>query len=371
MLIYIDDSVKNTLLTNCNAENKAKIENVFQDMYTSLRKNRHIIYGEPDSIDELKEYYKTINGNLYQFFKMIDAIQRDKYEFFDSELRSLFYAHVFFDDKNPQKENKRFKNHIDININQLEADNDLFEDATILLVENRRNDAKFYKKVVEYYIFNNKNYNSFCSYNLKPDNGGGSVIKDCYEEYATDHNHFCIAITDNDCKYEGYVVENGTASNCIKNIDTTNGEPFNCNYLVIDVRDIENLVPLGIIKNVKEAEVKTITEAILSEKVKEIKIIKYFDYKKGITTKGSNPQEKEAEITFWKTVFSDSIFDNPQKNTYVKGFGETILKDCIPFIGNNINLESEFLEKVWRRIGRYIFSHCCVLKDHTMPMSNY
>ena len=81
-----------------------------------------------------------------------------------------------------------------------------------------------------------------------------------------------------------------------------------------------------------------------------------------MTTKGSNENEKDAEIAFWKTVFINTNFNRPIKNKYVNGFGDKILTNCLSLIDNSINLYSNLLETAWKEIGKFIFSYCCTYK---------
>lgn len=377
MLIYIDKSIKDALQRN---DDTKKINEIFYDMSVSQRKNRHIIYGDPITISDLSIYYKGKSSDLYSFFCGLEKIINNWYVYLNTILRPIFYARVLFDD---YTENARYDNHIDINIKKLDKKNDLFENATVLLPENPV-DAEFYKIVSDYYVQKlpqSYHLDEFPSLECIFDdtrNGGGSVIKKCYEGFAKKANSFCIAIADNDCKYSGYIPGKDTTYMGIIEIDVKYHNPFNCNYMIIGVRDIENLIPFEIIQEIANKKVfDRIFCAIKNNEINKECIIRYFDYKNGITGKIKNNKiqhsaEKKRELEYWKAVFNSDYLDNYDTNNetiiYVYGFGyglrDKVLEESIKVIKKKngaIKLNSVLLEREWEKIGKFIFSYCCTL----------
>lgn len=376
MVIKIDKSIKTGWAKGKVA--KKIIKDALFKIALSYKENRHIVYGEKETINFLYEEYKKISEKSF-ITEVLNKIKRDIHFLTSATKKVGFYMKVVFDDTIP---NERFDNHTSnpqtmgehmvvnldyIIVNLHKLDNfDLFMNETMLLVENPL-DADFYAKVVDKYRSKN-NFIKF-SHHFFPFNGGGSAIKDCYELFANKPKYMCIAVADKDCKYKGYVIGNSVTHKGIIKIDTDNSKPFNCNYLVIGVRDIENLIPLELVQIEKPNQVNAISSIIQNDTLKKEQIIVYFDYKNGIKQNSANPnQEKIQELDSWKSVFGNNYLQNQcntnnSTTTYVEGFGNNILGKTINHINNSINLNSNLLETEWEEIGKFIFSYCCTLKS--------
>ena len=371
MVIKIDESI---ISGWANKEARKTIKAALFNIAVSYKLKRHIVYGDTETIDFLYNKYKK-NSKESFVTEVFNNIKKD-INFHTSSINKIgFYLKVVYNDTT---QNERFDEHlvdhqtlgehmvvklnfIVVNLHQL--DNfDIFMNETMLLVENPI-DADFYKKVVDRYI-NEKVITKF-SHNFFPFNGGGSAIKDCYELFANKPKYMCIAVADKDCKYKGYVIGNNVTHKGIIKIDTDNCKPFNCNYLVIGVRDIENLIPLELVLMEKPNAVNAISSIIQNDTQKKEQIVVYFDYKNGIKQNTPNPnQEKVQELDSWKNVFGNTYLQNPcntntSTTTFVEGFGKDILEKCITHINNSINLNANLLETEWEEIGKFIFSYCC------------
>ena len=374
MVIKIDESIKSGW---ANKEARKTIKAALFNIAVSYKLKRHIVYGDKETIDFFYNEYKKKSKESF-VTEVFNDIKKDINLHTSSINKIGFYLKVVYDDTT---QNERFDAHLVVSqtwgehmavqlnfivVNLHQLDNfDIFMNETMLLVENPI-DADFYKKVVDKYI-NKKEFAKF-SHNFFPFNGGGSAIKDCYELFAEKPKYMCIAVADKDCKYKGYVIGNSVTHKGIIKIDTDNCKPFNCNYLVIGVRDIENLIPLELVQMEKPNVVNAISSIIQNDTQKKEQIIVYFDYKNGIKQNTPNPnQEKIQELDSWKCIFGNNYLQNPRStNTattiFVEGFGPHILENCIKHINNSINLNSNLLETNWDEIGKFIFSYCCTYK---------
>jgi AAA15 family ATPase/GTPase len=191
--------------------------------------------------------------------------------------------------------------------------------------------------------------------------GGGSTTCDEYKEIFNKDENFCLCILDSDrrTKAKGY---GQTALKVFKFHNTHAIKNLKCEYLILPVLEVENLLPENFYKlHYKQKYPSEILPSIRRMEKFDSAVRKYFDYKKGI--KGFSLQSDESVILYWWDLTSKAkikcVDIDDKTYYYVQGFGEHILTDFLSHNSSKIfNLVSDdpVIKKIWLRLGAYISS---------------
>ncbi len=372
-------------------------------------KGCHFVYSERPNIIKLKDFYcKNKKGSIeHNVFQQLDT------DFFDlssiyNYFKGGFYTKILIDD---ETDSQKEPNMSIININKCNNGFRFFESETTLLCENLM-DVTFYNIILDYHLLkvkneikkqissrDKKNTPKYLDniYRFSKFAGGGSTIGECYRYFAENQHSFCLAITDRDCLLEGKTL--GDTAKSIKNID--NDIFFNCYHYIIGPRDSENLIPLGIIMLLSEDKKTTVNKLQkLINNNKDIlrKVLKYFDYKSGISKHKTNKdfdltmnivqdlklmnEEKINNVRLkfyekkgqkpdyekWKALLG--ITGSESQGKIIDGFGDRLLErfcnsqnqkwdwdDITNELSSNKNLDTE-----WHTLGSMILNFCCSIK---------
>lgn len=253
---------------------------------------------------------------------------------------------------------------------------DLFQspinaEATPFISENE-SDYNFYKTVGHYY--SNQVSELKLGINLSHHLGAGSHSKAQFDKLSCIHP-FLLCIVDNDKAHPRK--GEGSTSSVFKNYD----REFNSGKIakVIDVREVESLIPKFILKEVFEysssAEIDALNEIILlSECSPEFRV--YFDHKDGLTLKKAIELDKRYG-EFWLPLLSNihrfarkecvktKICTDCEKCPALSGLGNSLLNSTNRKIEiTNPHkfkrlLESN-LQDFWSDIGYFVLSWGCV-----------
>lgn len=167
-------------------------------------------------------------------------------------------------------------------------------------------DCKIYCELTNLYI-KNKNFGGV-KLNLEEENGGGSTIGKIYEDLCL-KKKIVISITDSDKKYPsdtcGKTAEGleTIKKNLFKNYKN---EIFLENIFSLNVRELENLIPLEIFEILFDHDEGTIFDVLKNIKNFE-NIYKFIDLKKGLKVKDLKNRDFFKE---WKPILENINFKN-------------------------------------------------------------
>ncbi|MBB1321514.1 hypothetical protein [Shewanella sp. SR43-8] len=244
-------------------------------------------------------------------------------------------------------------------------------EATPIITENE-NDFLFYSVVGKYY----SKYISKLNLNINLDHylGAGSHSKTQFDKLSTKHP-FLLCIVDNDKPHPKK--GEGSTSSVFSKSDRT----FNSGRIakVIDIREIESIIPKFIIKEVFSKATATTIDALddictLADIENDFR--RYFDHKDGLNLKKAiELDSKYGE--FWlpilgahskfsdKDCFKTKLCSNCGQCPEVKGLGNSLLANS-----NNVikttnlytikRLLENSLKDAWYSIGEYVLCWGCV-----------
>jgi len=229
---------------------------------------------------------------------------------------------------------------------------------TILLGENP-SDAEIYKIISDYYQ-KQKNINYRCLYEAR--GGGGNTVVKEYKPIHSQEERFCLCILDSDIRYAQQTTYGDTAK-FVVDYDKQNTKNYKTTIKIIEVLELENLLPLKFYKDTysHKSDVICDIEKILS---KDSNFKKYFDFKKGVSCKYDI--EKATCKEYLKTYFcpliekanitlkSEKLLNGFQgKNTDIL---QDFIKKDLTYIFESINNDS-FVKPYWDELGKLIASH--------------
>jgi len=188
--------------------------------------------------------------------------------------------------------------------------------------------------------------------------GGGSTIGQVIKQEVELKQHFAFAITDSDKKYPTCNKKGDTCKSVEKELRK---KPFNCgHYIMQNVMEIENLLPLSVILEDKELNVKNIKRCMLKD-------WSFFDMKKGLYN------SKDPEFyKYWYENIDALCIQNTFKTDYktglekciIEGLGENVFSNFLKLMEKKTTIFedkdlSDNQKKEWENIGKHLISWCC------------
>lgn len=331
-----------------------------KDLAAAVSHGNHIVYVECLNDKEVRSVLSSLMGNVdVELLRMTNGQDAGALK---SKLRWKVEVSV--------RESTRQDGTI-IYLNPRTVDFD-FSVQTFLVTENL-SDTPFYKILSDYYKqqINLKLVNTKYEYY----SGGGVCLSEVLEKDAKNGSHLCLAIADSDkhyptCKYGD---TSQKAMDLIKEL-----KPFNCALYVLQVQEIENLIPEKILKIHSQYTAKF--DAVFSAEWQ------FFDIKKGITCKAL---WNESYASYWRSQFPNIDFSSVDKarassrcqQTFIEAlkkeypnglyvnicWGDSVLKDSMADY-HLYNIQSSDLTTIqqqeWFNIGEIFFNWTCCLKRH-------
>lgn len=245
------------------------------------------------------------------------------------------------------------------------------ESGPITLLAENILDFKLYNIIAEYYSKYLSSYRLKTSFNFSF--GGGSQIKTIFDSLKDD-SKLVLCIIDSD-KAHPYMGEGSTSSPFSKeDRENING---NLAY-VIDMREIETLIPINIIQEVAidnqlDDQVDSLDDIAIFNSI-ETRFRKFFDHKRGLNLKEAIYIDNKngdfwLDILSKKTRFSSKSCLQDKEcyvcNTCPKiiGFGDKILKHSISKMEQSnlrrLNVDKDILND-WITIGEIMVGWGCV-----------
>ncbi len=256
-----------------------------------------------------------------------------------------------------------------------------FNDTAIIqptsIVSENNSDTLFYIMIAKTY-FAMKKLGSI-RINYIPNHGGGSTVNNVYKEIQDRNNCFCLCIVDSDKKSPS----SNFGDTAKKLISVDNPDVVICNYFVLNVHEVENLIPYSFLS---EASRSQKDRMIAVEFIHNLDISnnpelrKYIDIKNGTYLKdvfhtkelidywiGTKPPIQ----SMWPCDINDDCFSatkcNDKDHCACKcspGLGENILNDAFMIMnGQSLHKIAEaicpVLKPEWEYLGKEIASWCC------------
>lgn len=322
-----------------------KFVNVLRRLLWAIQFGKHIVFFE---VSDYKRLIKcSLLGNIEK--ALLNKVQDKNYQIKAIISEVNIICHITTKEKTRREDEN-------IYINPTEYLGFNFEEETHLITENLVDACFFVEYILSNYQRIHKTRN--IATNFFGLMGGGSTIGQVMKQEVELKQHFAFAITDSDKKYPTCSKKGDTCMSVEKELKE---EPFNCgHYIMQNVMEVENLLPLFIVLGNKELNGKNIEYSMLKD-------WSYFDMKKGLYV--SNEQKYNS---YWNENINDScilnIFEtackNGSKECVIEGFGEKVLSIFLKLVEKKTTIfEDEDLsdnqKKEWENIGKHLISWCC------------
>lgn len=245
----------------------------------------------------------------------------------------------------------------------------------LMLAENEE-DIEFYKFVGQYFVKKNRLGN--LNINFEGENGGGSTISNVLNHIISEKNRMCLCIVDSDRKY-GNASHGDTMQRIIDVTQNVFQDYFE--VLLLEMHEIENLIPVSILKKVVDEknleEQGLLFYKYLMERDNTLNSpIFYFDLKKGILKssfileegaddeKQKKYRKKELYRQYWRKYIEEYgvKIDEHSNKVLVSGICEKVLRYSMEFLHDKSNLIEieEPVQQVWEKIGEKVYCWGCV-----------
>ncbi|MEQ9485056.1 hypothetical protein [Coleofasciculus sp. F4-SAH-05] len=245
---------------------------------------------------------------------------------------------------------------------------------TILLCENTH-DAVLYETIAKVYlIWNNIKIQLACEHR----GGGGSTIATEYSKIKQNQNRFCLCLVDSD-----QFAPNGSLGDTAKLIkNQANSNKINAGFIILDVREIENLIPISILSDLPELSQSKERQAALKvlEEIKNNDLRLFLDIKEGVILQNIISKTDANVCKFWQNsipnepnilgridihCLSDWVCNSSSQCTcHVSlGLGKNILDNTISWLEKKslhkvANMVEPSLRSQWENLGQEITNWC-------------
>ena len=375
MYFYLDDS----LIVDENDTEFAKIKKARKYLSLGYSAGNHLLGGDNGILEFYKNAFYESDKDTYS---VLAELCDKSYE--GIPIGITFYVEVVKNISIPL----RIEN--DIEIKQIKYDffrNSKKIQKTNFIVEDL-DDADFYNYICQCKLGGKE-------YVFEKINGGGTNTIDSVRQHAFTQKEITISIIDTD---KNFASDNDSSklSEFKKQCDKIKQKDnIIMDYLVINVHEIENLIPLDIIDQLEyqqggQQENKNDFDLIKGSNIAN-DILPFFDTKKGIVKLKSiydNPdfiqyikpivRLKPTLLTTYNNDF-DAYYakievvegkkGNDSKGKIWSGLRHDLLKETLKYISKNIDslLTPKILpfqEKEWTRISNFIYTMCCCYKNN-------
>ncbi len=341
MLIKVEKNFVDEVLKERNEE----LVNVLRRLLWAIQFGKHIVFFEISDYERLIECSQL--GNIEK--ASLKKAKKKNYQIKSIKSEVNIICHITTKEKT-RREDKN------IYINPKEYLGFNFEEETHLITENLVDACFFVKYILSNYQRIHKTRK--IATNFFGLMGGGSTIGQVMKQEVELKQHFAFAITDSDKKYPICRKKGDTCMSVEKELKK---KPLNCgHYIMQNVMEVENLLPLFVVLGNKELNGKTIEDRLLND-------WSYFDMKKGLYV--SNEQKYNS---YWNENINDScilnIFEtackNGSKECIIEGFGEKVLSNFLKLMEKKTTIFkdedlSDNQKKEWENIGKHLISWCC------------
>ena len=250
-------------------------------------------------------------------------------------------------------------------------------DQAMLLVENMT-DATLYEKIAQSFLVGNRQNIRF---SYLPVTGGGGAIFNAYSTYQNNADRLCLCFVDSD---KGYPTDSvgGTATKLrqVHEVNVNNHLGTLCNFYILKVREIENLIPTGILMQIleKNDNRKPFVDWLMHIEERQPESRFFADIKEGFSLK--KVILKENCRSYWMGVLGDEIPpckgllsgtcpDNECQCLEISGMGDRTLSNAMKMIEsmtpqefNETTKYNPELKDLWNEIGELFMCWFCAGK---------
>ncbi len=377
MLFVIDESLANALDGESGSVKNSAIEAISL-IAQAHREGNHLIYAERITLDKIMSYSSLFGPRTVRIYeKILDNLPTQR-SYFNAISR---YIEVVADANVLEVRDERIKERC-IKVIRLSSSYIRIPlvSKTKILGENET-DIKFYEKIAQTYLSWNRLGNIKLSY--LSHGGGGDTTATAYKTIQETKEQLCLCIADSDREFPDD--KEGVTAKKLIDIDVKFQSPL-CKLLILDVREIENLIPISIYKKAvchkEQKETITILEKLESSTIPNIRNArKYLDIKKGLKLwRFFHASSSKEFLAYWKSVLVELKIQfvctlptseeqcNGDKDKCqciaINGLGSQILGEVIKALAEKIKRREEIvvcksLEEEWKNIGEMIISWCC------------
>lgn len=394
MIIYIDKTIAE------HVEFTEQEETMFTKLACAHKDGNCFLCGHTLSFDRLKKeipvYRRGIDDNhaeIMSLFSEVETLIVITYgekpalpEAVETKLNALIAEHDGAEEK---------VNYVRV-ISVEQATNYRLNEQSIFLCEST-NDCAFYKLLAHRYMHSIRDKIRGVSLSLKDENGGGQMTFQQLEKCVKTEHHLTVCITDSDKKYgisDKFPNKPGfgqTASSLMDVSDSLKNDGANdlFDLLVLDVHEVENLLPLSILDDVQKYDVPDSKKGIaylrlLQEKRMELnkkateqndknrekypEVMLCYDMKKGVNVHKlmqdlEDPDKRKkvskSLLAYWQEVI-EVVGDDS-----IPGIAEKVLTHAMKHMDkltpsgykkvSDYSLD-EYLVDHWETIGKKVFS---------------
>ncbi|NMG59346.1 hypothetical protein E1H12_12675 [Geitlerinema sp. P-1104] len=370
MLFVIDETIADVLeLGDENCQETKDIVEVLTSLAISWKHGKHIIYSSRPALKKLSE--SSLLGKFSECYKRIELDLTTIKEYKNKLIRHIEIVSgsrkkIYI----PQCQESGGKKVLIIPVSQLAKDNSIF-DKTMLLCEED-DDQYFYVKITEIYKLISR-IKCPLQYESSIPSGHGDKTGDYYKKIQEEARHLCLCIADSDRKFPS---DSHKATAC-KIVDNDDPSKLLTEHFIIDVHEIENLIPTDLIRSVISNRRTIDSIKILDKHYPEARL--FLDLKKGLKLVEILDQGgKEKFCEYWRNVIQETGLYCNEFCTDLPNCSSKDKCTCTIFEGNitlrkvikhlqNENLSDhklkemldKNLEKKWCEIGSLVWAWCC------------
>ena len=371
MLFVIDDSIVDKLMSSPSNETIRALNNVAM----ARRMGIHLIYAEPSVFEYLKDCELLELDSRKIFSKLFSKYPEIKV--YKDKLKRCI--ELVADDNIMHPELADGKKIIRVSINIFENYGLLTE--FILLSENL-DDCSIYKLIGNIYLywFGLTKLQVRCFDML----GGGNTTADQYKSIQRSRNRLLLCIVDSDKKCPAST----GGDTFLKLRRLHNPDELLCEYLTVDVHEIENIIPISLYREASKHDVNILNGLTFLEKIEEqgdFQCLMCFDYKNGIRISNLvEGRKSKTYIEYWYNIINSfglidcndikqiGIFNqldsNEQKKAdrvIIKGLGTNVLNTILQKVLTDIEFDEvsekipDYLKRQWIDIGELVVAWGC------------
>lgn len=284
--------------------------------------------------DLLSAYSKRVLHELYSFVAETKGIEQE------------FNFHITIDFNSPQLL-QTSEECITIGYGLLCESTSL--NKSILLTENLK-DAELMEISARTYLSLSGKL-SACKISVDQRGGGGNTTFDSFSQLER-NNLFFLCIIDSDLKHP-----KGPTGTTAKRFKDTQHGLKNRRYLrILECHEIENLIPLAVIKELRGAEY----EGSFIQKLDRNSLDRrYPDHKAGLTIKSAMEADAKHGENYWHTYYPH--YNKRRKTWIIAPLGENLLSDTIEYMNkqsdhSNAKKASAVNDSMWLAVSKDVAS---------------
>ena len=360
MLFYLT----NSLIANPDDADYLAIRKCIKKLATAVTEHKHLLMGDFEVIQHFNGILYNPEEDESRLFNMLE-----KHEAINPIPDEITY---YIEVVRGEPSNERTEE----NVTVAQVSYKMFEDSsscdqTSLLCEDDY-DCAFFKHIYKWYIGN------VCTTRLSNSlestlGAGGHIVTEIKKMKRK--KRACLAIIDSDKKYPSHVPSNETTSKKCEKIKET---PI-YKLLVLDVQEVENLIPIDYINQhqfVGDGAINKMHFDTLLNNNHTEHILQYLDLKKGIkkmdVADDANFQTFASFCYFHNTLVNQGLDFNEflssiEDNDFIqRPLQESILKKVLEEIKERESLNGthwpyllQYQEDEWKRIGQFLLNWGC------------